>query len=101
MSPKLCHLYARTDALFDRHCYFESMDRDSERVTYLSDEVGILRERICNVMALMAIRVVEFSSGGTKVERFLHENQHTERKLLNILFCINGELSKRGRQFKD
>ena len=51
MSPKLCHLYARTDALFDRHCYFESMDRDSERVTYLSDEVGILRERICNVMA--------------------------------------------------
>ena len=69
MSPKLCHLYARTDALFDRHCYFESMDRDSERVTYLSDEVGIVRERICNVMALMAIQVVEFFNGGYKIRK--------------------------------
>jgi hypothetical protein len=27
----------------------------------------------------MAIRVVEFSSGGTKLERFLHKNQHTQK----------------------
>ena len=67
MGPKLCHLYTGTDTIFDRHCSFESMDRDSERVTYLSVEVGILRERICNVMALMTIRVVEFSSGEYKI----------------------------------
>ena len=42
----------------------------------------------------MAIRVVEFSSGGTKFERFLHKNQHTQKKLLNFVFLIDGELSK-------
>jgi hypothetical protein len=42
----------------------------------------------------VAIQVVEFSSGGTKFERFLHKNQHTQRKLLNLEFWINGELSK-------
>ena len=29
-------------------------------------------------MLVMAIRVVEFSRGGTKLERFLHKNQHTQ-----------------------
>ena len=33
-------------------------------------------------------------TGGTKLERFLHRNQHTQRKLLNFEFWINGELSK-------
>ena len=42
----------------------------------------------------MAIRVVEFSSGGTKLERFFNKNQHTRRKLLIFEFRINGELSK-------
>ena len=32
----------------------------------------------------MAIQVVEFSNGGTKLERFLPKNQHTQRKLLNF-----------------
>ena len=32
----------------------------------------------------MAIRVMEFSNGGTKLERFLPKNQHTQRKLLNF-----------------
>ena len=32
----------------------------------------------------MVVRVVEFSSGGTKLERFLLKNQHTQRKLLNF-----------------
>ena len=34
---------------------------------------------------IMAIRVVEFSNGGTKLERFLPKNQHTQRKLLNFV----------------
>ena len=33
-------------------------------------------------------------TGGKKFERFLPKNQHTQRKLLNFVFWINGELSK-------
>jgi cell division protein FtsW (lipid II flippase) len=40
----------------------------------------------------MAIRVVEFSNGDTKLERFLHKNQYTQRKLLNFKNWINGGL---------
>ena len=42
----------------------------------------------------MAIRVVEFSNGGTKLEIFLPKNQHTQRKLLNFENWVNGEVSK-------
>ena len=37
----------------------------------------------------MAILVVEFSNGGTKLKRFLPKNQHTQRKLLNFENWIN------------
>jgi hypothetical protein len=43
----------------------------------------------------MAIRVVEFSSGGYKI--FLHK--HIQRKILNFEFWIDGELSKLGHHF--
>ena len=43
---------------------------------------------------IMAVRVVEFSSRGTKLERSLHKNQHTPRNLEKFEFWINGELSK-------
>ena len=39
----------------------------------------------------MEIRNVEFSSGGTKQERFLHKNQHAQRKLLNFENWTGGE----------
>ena len=42
-----------------------------------------------------------FQAGGTKLERFLHKNQHTQRKLLNFEFWINGELSKIGHHFSN
>ena len=32
--------------------------------------------------------------GGTKLERFLPKNQHTERKFLNFENWVNGEVSK-------
>ena len=35
-----------------------------------------------------------FQMGNTKLERFLPKNQHTQRKLLNFEFWINGELFK-------
>ena len=42
-----------------------------------------------------------FQVGGTKLERFLHKNQHTQRKLLNFEFWINGELSNIGHHFSN
>ena len=53
------------------------------------------------VCRFMAVWVVEFSRGGTKLERFLHKNQHPQRKLLNFEFWINGELSKIGHHFSN
>ena len=38
--------------------------------------------------------------GYTKLERFLPKNQHTQRKLLNFEFWINGELSKIGVELR-
>ena len=42
-----------------------------------------------------------FQAGGTKLEIFLHENQHTQRKLLNFECWINGELSKIEHHFSN
>ena len=36
------------------------------------------------VLIIMAIWVVEFSSGGTKLEFFLPKNQHTQRKSKSV-----------------
>ena len=47
----------------------------------------------------MAIRVAEFSNGGTKLERFLPKNKHTQWKLLDFENWVNGEVSKIGRHF--
>ena len=47
----------------------------------------------------MATLVVEFSNGGTKLERFLPKNQHTQRKLLNFEIWVSGKVSKIGRHF--
>ena len=49
----------------------------------------------------MAIRVMEFSNGVYKLERFLHKNQHNQRKFFNFKFWINGELSKIGHHFSN
>ena len=49
----------------------------------------------------MVVRVVEFSSGGTKLERFLPKNQHAQSKLLNFENCCSGELSKFGHHFSN
>ena len=35
-----------------------------------------------------------FKGGVTKLKRFVHKNQHTQRKLLNFEFWIYGKLSK-------
>ena len=37
---------------------------------------------------------LRYDNTDTKLERFLPKNQHTQRKLLNFVFWINGVLSK-------
>ena len=44
-------------------------------------------------MPIMAIRVVEFSSGVVKLERFLPKHQHTQRKLLNFENWCKGQFN--------
>ena len=38
--------------------------------------------------------------GGTKLERFLPKNQHTERKLLNFENWVNEEVSQKQSDLK-
>ena len=42
-----------------------------------------------------------FQRGGTKLERFLPKNEHTQRKLLNFENWINGEVSKNRHHFRN
>ena len=41
-----------------------------------------------------------FQTGGTKVEKFLPKNQHTQRKLLNFENWVSGEVSKSAKSPK-
>ena len=45
-------------------------------------------------------RLWSFQMGGTKLERFLPKNQHTQRTLLNFENWVNGEVSKIGQDFR-
>ena len=49
----------------------------------------------------MAIPVMEFQSGDTKLERFLPKNQHTQRNFENFENWCSGELLKIGYQFSN
>ena len=42
-----------------------------------------------------------FQIGGTKLERFLPKNQHTQRKLLNFENWVYGEVSKIRSHFRN
>ena len=46
--------------------------------------------------ALWQYGLLSFQTGGTKLERFLPKNQHTQRKLLNNDNWVNGEVLKIG-----
>ena len=48
----------------------------------------------------MALGVMEYSRG-KNLERFLHKNQHTQRKLLNFEFWIKCKLSKIGHHLSN
>ena len=40
-------------------------------------------------------------AGGANLERFLHKNQQTQKKLLKIEFWVNGDMSKIGHHFSN
>ena len=40
-----------------------------------------------------------FQAGGTKLERVLSKNQHTQKKLLDFENWVNGEVTKIGHHF--
>ena len=46
---------------------------------------------VFNGCQLWQYRFWSFQTGYTKLERFLHKNQHTQRKLLNFENWTNGE----------
>jgi hypothetical protein len=52
-------------------------------------------------LGIMVIRVVEFQAEGTKLERFLPKNQHTQSKLINFENWFSGEMSKIGHHFSN
>ena len=58
-------------------------------------EVGIDRVCIGNSQSPLLWKHLQYGNTGCGVlERFLPKNQHTQRKLLNFEFWINGDLSK-------
>ena len=52
------------------------------------------KKKTCSRKYFIVIRVVEFSNRGTRLERLLSKNQHTQRKLLNFENWVNEEVSK-------
>ena len=46
------------------------------------------------VCGLWQYRLWSFQGRDTKLVRFLHKNQHTQRELLNLENWINGKVSK-------
>ena len=48
----------------------------------------------CTSSSLWQYGLWSFQAGGTKLVRFLHKNEHTQRRLLNFENWVNGEVSK-------
>ena len=55
-----------------------------------------MRQKNLTEVAIMAIRVVEFSMGwgGVQNRKILLKNQHAQRELLKFENWVNGEVSK-------
>ena len=60
----------------------------------------IVKGVVHKVRRLWQYGLRSFQTGGTKLERFLSQNQPTQRLLLNFENWINGEVSKIGHHFR-
>ena len=61
----------------------------------------ILKSCVNNTLALWQYGLWNFQAGVTKLEWFLHKNQHTQRILLNFEFWIIDKLSKMEHHFSN
>ena len=61
--------------------------------------VDDLANTIGSTIGNMAMRVVEFSSGGYKVRKFFAKESTYQKEIIE--FWINGELSKLGHHFSN
>ena len=85
----------------EKHDIFVSFLTPMHQLTWVTQWIGIIFEgesfqSYIFLCWLWQYGLWSFQAGGTKLERFLHKNQHTQRKLLNFEFWINGEHSKIG-----
>jgi hypothetical protein len=53
--------------------------------------INVLPKKLVEKCTLWHYRLWSFKTRDTKLERFLHKNQHTQRKLLNFENWTNGE----------
>jgi hypothetical protein len=67
--------------MHNKHMFFQKILID------FSDYVSKKEQRY----TLWQYRLWTFKTRDTKLERFLHKNQHTQRKLLNFENWTNGE----------
>ena len=61
---------------------------------------SLLSNILKDIYLLWQYGLRSFQAGGTKLERFLPKNLHTQRKLLNFENWVNGEVSKIGHHFR-
>ena len=90
----------------EKHDVFVSFLTPMHQLTWVTQWIGIIFEgesfqSYIFLCWLWHYGLWSFQAGGTKLERFLHKNQPTQRKLLNFEFWINGELSKIGHHFSN
>ena len=77
--------------LFEKQC--STANGDSKVPTFHPGQNQILQKtnRIDVILHYGNTGCQVFKQGGTKLERFLHKNQHTQRKLFNFEDWTNGQ----------
>ena len=75
--------YGKSSNLFNLHCKYFNRGK--------TKHVGKIFSFLEENYELWHYRLWSFKSRDTKLERFLHKNQHTQRKLLNFENWTNGE----------
>ena len=80
----------------EKHDVFVSFLTPMHQLTWVTQWIGIIFEgesfqSYIFLCWLWQYGLWSFQAGGTKLERFLHKNQPTQRKLLNFEFWINGK----------
>ena len=70
------------------------MEVEVQILQQIRQDLQVILQKMILRYSLWQYGLWSFQTGDTKLERFLPKNQHTQRKLLNFEFWINGELSK-------